>query len=85
MQVYVTDEAIGGNYYYYIELGEYPQTVVEDAATLSTLNALGDSAKTGRTFVVGGSEDGYYDASGKFNYYKINLIEYVYNNCKFTK
>ena len=85
LQVYVTDEAIGGNYYYYIELGEYPQTVVEDAATLSTLNALGDSAKTGRTFVVGGSEDGYYDASGKFNYYKINLIEYVYNNCKFTK
>ncbi len=85
VSVKVTDEAIGGNYYYYVELGEYPQTVVEDTTTLSALNSLGDSAKTGRTFVVGGSEDGYYDGSGKFNYYKINLIEYVYNNCKFTK
>ena len=39
-RIKVTDEPIGGNYYYYIELGEYPQTVVEDTTTVSALNAL---------------------------------------------
>ncbi len=74
-RIKVTDEAIGGNYYYYVELGEYPQTVVEDTATLSALNALGDSAKTGRTFVVGASEDSAQTAH----------VEYAYNGAKYVK
>ena len=75
VEVKVTDEAIGGNYYYYVELGEYPQTVVEDTATLSALNALGDSAKTGRTFVVGASDDAAQTAH----------VEYSYNGAKYVK
>ena len=71
----VTDEAIGGNYYYYVELGEYPQTVVEDTTTVSALNALGDSAKTGRTFVVGASDDSAQTAH----------VEYTYNGAKYVK
>ena len=71
----VTDTTIGGNYYYYIELGEYPQTAVEDTTTLSALNALGDSAKTGRTFVVGASDDSAQTAH----------VEYTYNGAKYVK
>ncbi len=74
-RIKVTDEAIGGNYYYYIELGEYPQTVVEDTATVSALNALGDSAKTGRTFVVGAGDDSAQTAH----------VEYTYNGAKYVK
>ena len=73
--VYTTAEPINGNYYYYVELGEYPQTVVEDMATLSALNALGDSAKTGRTFVVGASDDRAQTAHE----------EYTYNGAKYVK
>ncbi len=74
-RIKVTDEAIGGNYYYYVELGEYPQTVVEDTTTLSALNALGDSAKTGRTFTVGASDDSAQTAH----------VEYTYNGAKYVK
>ena len=74
-RIKVTDEAIGGNYYYYVELGEYPQTVVADTATLSALNALGNSAKTGRTFVVGASDDAAQTAH----------VEYSYNGAKYVK
>ena len=74
-RIKVTDKAINGNYYYYVELGEYPQTVVEDAATLSALNALGDSAKTGRTFTVGASDDSAQTAHE----------EYTYNGEKYVK
>ena len=73
--VYTTAEPINSNYYYYVELGEYPQTVVEDTTTVSALNALGDSAKTGRTFVVGASED---DAQTAH-------VEYTYNDAKYVK
>ena len=75
VKVRVTDTTIGGNYYYYVELGEYPQTVVEETATLSVLNALGDSAKTGRTFVVGASDDAAQTAHE----------EYTYNGAKYVK
>ena len=75
LQVYVTDEAIEGNYYYYIELGEYPQTVVEDTTIIAALNALGDNAKTGRTFTVGASEDVSQTAH----------VEYLYNGNKYVK
>ncbi len=74
-KIKVTDEPINGNYFYYVELGEYPQTVVEDTATVSALNALGDSAKTGRTFVVGASEDAAQTAH----------VEYTYNGAKYVK
>ena len=74
-RIKVTDEPIGGNYYYYIELGEYPQTVVEDTTTVSALNALGDSAKTGRTFTVGASDDSAQTAH----------VEYSYNGAKYVK
>ena len=74
-RIKVTDEAIGGNYYYYVELGEYPQMVVEDTVTVSALNALGDSAKTGRTFVVGASDDAAQTAH----------VEYSYNGAKYVK
>ena len=73
--VYTTAEPINGNYYYYVELGEYPQTVVEDTTTVSALNALGDSAKTGRTFVVGASDDAAQTAH----------VEYSYNGAKYVK
>ena len=73
--VYTTAEPINGNYYYYVELGEYPQTAVEDTTTLSALNALGDSAKTGRTFVVGASDDAAQTAHE----------EYTYNGAKYVK
>ena len=55
--VKVTEKAIGGNYYYYITMGEYPQTLVEDNSLLSSLNALGDTAKTGKTYTIGTSGD----------------------------
>ena len=74
-RIKVTDEAIGGNYYYYVELGEYPQTVVEDTVTVSALNALSDSAKTGRTFTVGASDDSAQTAH----------VEYSYNGAKYVK
>ncbi len=74
-RIKVTDEPIGGNYYYYLELGEYPQTVVADTTTISALNALSDSAKTGRTFVVGASEDSAQTAH----------VEYTYNGAKYVK
>ncbi len=74
-RIKVTDEAIGGNYYYYVELGEYPQTVVEDTTTVSALNALGDSAKTGKTFTVGASDDTAQTAH----------VEYSYNGAKYVK
>ena len=74
-RIKVTDKAIGGIYYYYVELGEYPQKVVEDTATLSALNALGDSAKTGRTFTVGASDDSAQTAH----------VEYSYNGAKYVK
>ncbi len=73
--VYTTAEPINGNYYYYVELGEYPQTAVEDTATVSALNALGDSAKTGRTFTVGASDDSAQTAH----------VEYTYNGAKYVK
>ena len=75
LDIKVTDEAINGNYFYYVELGEYPQTAVEDTTTVSALNALGDSAKTGRTFVVGASEDSAQTAH----------VEYSYNGAKYVK
>ena len=53
----VTDGTIGGNYYYYTELGEYPQSRVKDNTIKSALDSLSASAKTGRTFVVGGAAD----------------------------
>ena len=73
--VYTTARPIGGNYYFYVELGEYPQTVVEDTTTVSALNALGDSAKTGRTFTVGASDDSAQTAH----------VEYTYNGAKYVK
>ncbi len=74
-KIKVTEEPINGNYFYYVELGEYPQTVVADTATVSALNALGDSAKTGRTFTVGASEDAAQTAH----------VEYTYNGAKYVK
>ena len=74
-RIKVTDEPINGNYFYYVELGEYPQTVVEDSTTVSVLNALGDSAKTGRTFTVGGLDDSVQTA----------YEEYTYDNAKYVK
>ena len=75
VSVKVTDEAINGNYYYYVELGEYPQTVVGDTSTISALNALGDSAKTGKTFTIGASDDSAQTAH----------VEYAYNGAKYVK
>ena len=75
LEVKITDTAIGGVYHYYVELGEYPQTVVEDTTTVAALNALGNSAKTGRTFVVGGSDDSAQTAH----------VEYAYNGAKYVK
>ena len=74
-KIKVTDEPINGNYFYYVELGEYPQTVVEDTTTVSALNALGNSAKTGRTFVVGASGDAA----------QTEHVEYAYNGAKYVK
>lgn len=74
-QIKRTDGTIGGYYYYYIELGEYPQTVVSSSSLITSLNALGDSAKTGKTYSIGGE-----DATSKRNY-----EEYLYNGEKYIK
>ncbi len=75
LEVNVTDTAIGGNYFYYVELGEYPQTIVSDSILLTSLNSLGDSAKTGRTFTVGYNDDSAQTAHA----------EYMHNGIKYVK
>ncbi len=71
----VTDTPIGGNYFYYVELGEYPQTVVEDSSLVAALNALSDTAKTGRSFVIGGGRDSD----------QTEQVEYAYKGAKYVK
>ncbi len=72
--VKIDGKPIMGNFYHYVELGEYPQTHVSDSATISALNSLTDSAKTSRSFTVGGANDA-----------KVAYPEYNYSGSKYVK
>lgn len=70
-------------YKYYVEMGQYPQTLVSDANVLSALNALSESAKIGEEMTHTLVSD--IPASTDTKYVTMTLQRYVYNNNQYVR